>query len=164
MLPIVSEAWHQWGVQMAKIIAQAWIDDAFKQRFIASPVEVLAEHGLIVPSDIKVVVNENSTTWSLSGPGIVIADTYEIPLPPKPEGDHLLQAWAEGDTGGSPVLSVGARVSFGRRVAAKPRASTGGERVSGAERVSGTERISGVERVSSTERVSSAPRASADEE
>jgi hypothetical protein len=146
MLPVASEEWHQWGVQIAQIIAKAWVDDAFKARFMAAPVEVLAEHGLIVPSDVTVKVNENSTTWSLSGPGIVRADTYEIPLPPKPSGDDLLQAWAEGDAGHAPVVSEGGRVAFGKRVAATGRVSTG-PRVASKPRVSSAGRVAGAGRV-----------------
>jgi len=45
---------------MAKVIAKAWTDAAYKKRLIKEPAKVLAEEGIKVPKGVKVQVHENS--------------------------------------------------------------------------------------------------------
>ena len=45
---------------MGKIISQCWIDEAFKQRFIAEPATVMKESGLEVPVELEFKVVENT--------------------------------------------------------------------------------------------------------
>ena len=58
--------------QMAKIIAKAWADDEYKQRFISDPAAVLREEGADVPDGVifKVLEAKENESWLI--------------LPPKP--------------------------------------------------------------------------------
>ncbi len=45
---------------MAKIIARAWSDEAFKGRLISNPREVLAEYKIYMPAGVEVKVLEET--------------------------------------------------------------------------------------------------------
>ena len=45
---------------VAKIIAKAWSDEAFKKRLLAEPDKVLAEHGIEAPAGMEMKVVENT--------------------------------------------------------------------------------------------------------
>ena len=61
--------------QLADLFAACWKDAALKQRFMADPKAVLAEHGMDVPDGMDVNVVENTD------------NCVHIPLPMKPSGD-----------------------------------------------------------------------------
>jgi hypothetical protein len=44
----------------AKVVAQAWIDPAFKEKLLAEPAIVLAAAGVAVPADVTVKLVENT--------------------------------------------------------------------------------------------------------
>ena len=44
----------------AKVIAQAWLDQAFKERLLANPKTVLAEHGIEMAPTTEVRVVEDA--------------------------------------------------------------------------------------------------------
>lgn len=46
---------------LSKLVAQAWLDEGFRQRFISEPAAVLEENGVTVPSGVQVQVNENAS-------------------------------------------------------------------------------------------------------
>ena len=48
--------------QYQQLIAKCWADEAFKQRLMANPREVLKQEGLEVPADMCVQVVENTPT------------------------------------------------------------------------------------------------------
>ena len=87
---------------LARLFATCWKDEALKDRFMADPKAVLAEHGLNVPDGIHVKVVENAD------------DCVHITLPAPPAGgmdlsdDELSNAaggWNPGDNplqGGDP--------------------------------------------------------------
>ena len=60
--------------QLAEIFAACWKDEALKQRFMADPKAVLAEHGMPVPDGMVVNVVENTDT------------TVHITMPAPPSG------------------------------------------------------------------------------
>ena len=60
--------------KMNTLIAACWKDDALKQRFLADPHAVLAEHGMDVPEGMNVNVVENTD------------NTVHVTLPAAPEG------------------------------------------------------------------------------
>ena len=64
--------------KMNTLIAACWKDDALKQRFLADPHAVLAEHGMDVPEGMNVNVVENSD------------NTVHITLPVAPENKSAL--------------------------------------------------------------------------
>jgi hypothetical protein len=45
---------------MAKVIAKAWTDPAYKKRLLSEPEKVVAEEGIKVPKGAKVYIHENS--------------------------------------------------------------------------------------------------------
>jgi hypothetical protein len=47
---------------IARVIAQAWQDEAFKKRLLAHPVEVLREAGLEVPDGMRAKVLQDRPT------------------------------------------------------------------------------------------------------
>ena len=63
--------------QLASLFAACWKDEGLKQRFMADPKAVLAEHGMPVPGgmDVNVKVVENTDT------------TVHITIPAPPSGD-----------------------------------------------------------------------------
>ncbi len=89
---------------LSKLVAQAWLDEEFRKRFISEPAAVLEENGLTIPSGVQVRVNENAsleTPTSTNG-------FYEIPLPAQPAGltDQQIHSWADGDDSDSPIPIV----------------------------------------------------------
>jgi hypothetical protein len=62
--------------QMAKIVAKAWADDEYKQRFISDPAAVLREEGVELPDgmNFKVLEAKENENW--------------IVLPPKPADEY----------------------------------------------------------------------------
>ena len=87
-----------WETTVSKLIAKAWLDQDFYQRFISNPAEILREAGLILEDVAKVIVNHDS----LAVPVLTGADgrttTYQINLPPKPSDitDEQISTWAAG--------------------------------------------------------------------
>jgi hypothetical protein len=59
----------------AKVIAQAWSDEDFKQRLKDDPHAALAEHGIDAPPDTRITVVENT------------ADAIHLVLPAAPDGE-----------------------------------------------------------------------------
>lgn len=86
---------------VSRLIAKAWIDETFKQRFIDQPAAVLQEAGVTLPDDVQVSVNPKALLTSITNldahPGSDLL--LEIPLPPKPAAlnDDDLHAWANED-------------------------------------------------------------------
>jgi hypothetical protein len=42
----------------SQVVARAWCDEAFKMRLLSAPRQVLAEHGMELPEDTEVLVEE----------------------------------------------------------------------------------------------------------
>ena len=59
-----------------KIVAEAWADDAFRQRLIADPKAVLAERGIECEEDVEIQVVQGDKK------------VHYLVLPPKPEGEY----------------------------------------------------------------------------
>ena len=87
--------------QLADLFAACWKDEALKQRFMADPKSVLAEHGMPVPDDMDVTVVENTD------------NTVHITMPAPPTGgidlsdDDLSDAAGGCDMNWWPVYSNG---------------------------------------------------------
>ncbi len=94
---------------ISKLVAQAWLDEEFKNRLIAEPAAVLEENGLSVPSGTQVTVNEGASMEALSNADAMSGDSevYEIPLPSKPAelGEEQVQSWAEESEASSSVVA-----------------------------------------------------------
>ncbi len=48
----------EWNKHWGKVVAKAWADEGYKARLMSEPKAVLAEEGVPVPQDVKVVVHE----------------------------------------------------------------------------------------------------------
>jgi hypothetical protein len=97
---MLRDDWKEYQKSVSRLIARAWLDEEFKQRFISEPAAVLAENNLAVPEGVQVRVNEGASVGSITSLGAGIDDVvYEIPLPPKPEelDDTQIRSWAGGD-------------------------------------------------------------------
>jgi hypothetical protein len=59
--------------EWAKIVAQAWVDETFKQKLLAQPLTVLKEHGIDLPAGTNLKLVEGTES-----------NTITLVLPPKP--------------------------------------------------------------------------------
>ena len=77
--------------QMAKIIAKAWADDEYKQRFISDPAAVLREEGADVPEGVtfKILEAQANESWLILPPKQVDVDSIVM-------GEERLAALAIG--------------------------------------------------------------------
>jgi len=64
---------EQFQKAYAKVVANAWVDDAFKQRLLSDPTTVFKENGVDVPEGVKFKLVESTS-----------ALVYLV-LPPKPD-------------------------------------------------------------------------------
>jgi hypothetical protein len=98
---MLRDDWKDFQKAVSRLVARAWLDDEFRQRFISNPAAVLAENGLTLPSGVQVRVNQeisadSITTLSTNTDSNVL---YEIPLPPKPPelADTQLRSWSDAN-------------------------------------------------------------------
>ena len=92
---------QEYSKRYSQIVAKAWGDDAFKQRLITGPVEVLQEHGIEVPAGARVRIAEGAASTDFLDGEIV------LPLPPKPTSAELSDEELEGASGGISCCSTG---------------------------------------------------------
>ncbi len=100
-MPLLTKDSQESQKAVSKLVARAWLDEVFKERFISEPTAILKENGLTLPSNVEVRVNEQTlgetlTSTSASPNSNLV---YEITLPPKPASliDQQIQSWANGD-------------------------------------------------------------------
>lgn len=95
---------------LSKVVAQAWLDEGFKERFISETVAVLRENGLTLPNGVTVRVNENSSAGSLMNADINVDSNqvYEISLPSKPTEltDSEVQSWSDINDSEEPSIVI----------------------------------------------------------
>ena len=80
----LTQNWQELEATLSKIIAQAWIDEQFRQQFISNPTAILREAGVVIDDLVKIVVKQNGhnvPVLQIGNGGTVC----EINLPPKPE-------------------------------------------------------------------------------
>jgi hypothetical protein len=85
---------HEHAKTYSRIVAKAWDDEAFKKRLLASPADVLREHGIEVPARTSVRVTEDVRSPEFRD-GLIL-----LPLPPKPTSAELSDEELEGVAGG----------------------------------------------------------------
>ena len=90
-----------WQIDLAKIVAQTWADENFRQRFLAEPAAVLREAGIALEDSVKVVVNEDGRSSAVLAGAEAGTTVYEISLPSKPQDLEAEQifAWFDGSSG-----------------------------------------------------------------
>lgn len=148
--PLDCAEWHLWALRISKIVARAWVDEEFKDALIADPAEALNDAGLAVPKGTEVIVKEGATDWSMTGSSLTKVDQLVLPLPPKPEADALIKAWAEGETGHPPILSDEGSVSFEGVPAIEDSAA---RRIVDARRVADARRVGEGRRIADARRI-----------
>jgi hypothetical protein len=98
---MLRDDWKDFQKAVSRLVARAWLDDEFRQRFISDPAAVLTENGLTLPSGVQVRVNQEISVGSITtlsaNPDSDLL--YEIPLPPKPPEltDTQIRSWSDGD-------------------------------------------------------------------
>ena len=48
--------------KFGEIVAKAWADPSFKERLLATPAEVLAEHGITLPEGAQIKILQDTDT------------------------------------------------------------------------------------------------------
>jgi hypothetical protein len=74
--------------RFGQLVAQVWRDPALKQRLLADPTAVLAEHGIAIPDGVEPQVVENTDRA-----------TYFV-FPRQPSADELSDEQLNHTTGG----------------------------------------------------------------
>lgn len=82
-------------MNLAKLVAKTWADENFRQRFIAEPMAVLREAGMMLEGSVKVIANQGTTDCGLVAGTEGGTTVYEIALPSKPTDldEEALYAW-----------------------------------------------------------------------
>lgn len=85
---LVTENWQTVEKVVSKLIAQAWMDEEFKQNLLANPTSELQKAGLSIESNTEVLLSETAVVPSLTTKQTNSATLnnfiLEIPLPAKP--------------------------------------------------------------------------------
>ncbi|NEP43268.1 MAG: hypothetical protein F6K35_30215 [Okeania sp. SIO2H7] len=72
-------------IKLAQLVAKTWADENFRQRFIAEPVKLLREVGIVFEDSIKVIVNQGASDSLLFAGAEAGTKVCEIALPSKPK-------------------------------------------------------------------------------
>lgn len=90
--------WKSWEIQIARLIGQAWLDEALYNRLLNEPAATLRDNGLILEDFVEVQVNQAPDAVPVfqgtEGETVI----YVLPLPPKPDDltDEQITNWIEG--------------------------------------------------------------------
>jgi hypothetical protein len=103
--------WKSWETQIARLIGQAWLDEALYNRLLNEPAATLRENGLILEPFVTVQVNQAPDAVPIlrgtQGETVI----YEMPLPLKPDDmtNEQISDWLK--KGGEIEPSGGVRLS-----------------------------------------------------
>ncbi|MEG5030147.1 hypothetical protein QUB36_19085 [Microcoleus sp. AT8-B1] len=96
--------WRSWETQIARLIGQAWLDEALYNSLLNEPAATLRDNGLILEDFVEVQVNQAADAVPVlrgtEGETVI----YELPLPPKPDDltEEQIRDWLEGRADGFP--------------------------------------------------------------
>jgi hypothetical protein len=96
--------WRSWETQIARLIGQAWLDEALYRRLLNEPAATLRDNGLILEDFVEVRIDQASDAVPVlqgtSGQTVI----YVLPVPPKPDNltEEQIRSWLEGRTEGFP--------------------------------------------------------------
>ena len=96
--------WKSWETQIARLIGQAWLDEALYNQLLNEPAATLRDKGLILEDFVEVQVNQAPDAVPVlrgtEGETLI----YVLPLPPKPDAltEEQITAWLEGRAKGFP--------------------------------------------------------------
>lgn len=102
----LQQGWEEFGNQISKLIARAWLDENFKQQFMDAPKETLASNGIVISEGIEVEIDPDSFSWKIEQIEGSNRAVYKIPLPPKPSeiNEVELTKWSEGTDPAPPSM------------------------------------------------------------
>jgi hypothetical protein len=101
--------WRSWETQIARLIGQAWLDEALYRRLLNEPAATLRDNGLILEDFVEVRINQAPDAVPVlqgtQGETVI----YVLPLPPKPDDltDEQISSWLEGRAEGFPGGTCG---------------------------------------------------------
>lgn len=82
---VLPNNWREQGNSVARLIAQAWMDEEFKARFMREPLPVLADAGIEIPDGLTVEVVEGlEVPWKIVASADAQGATYSINIPARP--------------------------------------------------------------------------------
>lgn len=84
-------------ITVSKLVAKAWMDDKFRQRFISEPTAILREAGVVLGDFVKVIVTQESANSPLLKTADGGAVVYQINLPEKPDylNEEKISDWGK---------------------------------------------------------------------
>lgn len=85
----------EFQMNLAKLVAKSWVDENFRQRFLAEPMAILREAGTILEESVKVIAKEGASASKLQACPEGGTIVYEIALPSKPKDldEEALYTW-----------------------------------------------------------------------
>ena len=95
-------------IKLAKLVAQTWADENFRQRFMAEPVKLLQEAGIVLEDSIKVIVNHGASDSLVLAGAESGTNICQIALPSKPKDLDAEQifAWFEGSSALKQIVRI----------------------------------------------------------
>jgi hypothetical protein len=100
--------WRSWETQIARLIGQAWLDEALYRRLLNEPAATLRDNGLILEDFVEVRIDQDPDAVPVlqgtKGETVI----YILPLPPKPDDltEEQISSWLEGGTQKFPGVTV----------------------------------------------------------
>jgi hypothetical protein len=96
--------WRSWEIQIARLIGQAWLDEALYRRLVNEPAATLRDNGLILEDFVEVRINQDPDAVPVLQGTRGETVIYVLPLPPKPDDltDEQINDFIEGRTEGFP--------------------------------------------------------------
>ena len=100
--------WRSWETQIARLIGQAWLDEALYRRLVSEPAATLRDNGLILEDFVEVRIDQAPDAVPVlqgtQGETVI----YVLPLPPRPDDltDEQINDFIEGRTEGFPPLTL----------------------------------------------------------
>lgn len=87
----------------AKLVARAWVDDAFKQQLLRDPKQVALDHGMSLPDDAVVTVSTAGSGFSVDTSGA--QPSIVLTLPPRPADltDEVIDEWGSSGASWNPA-------------------------------------------------------------
>ncbi len=98
--------WRSWETQIARLIGQAWLDEALYTRLVNEPAATLRDNGLVLEDFVEVRIDQDRDALPVlqgtQGETVI----YVLPLPPRPDDltDEQINDFIEGRTEGFPPL------------------------------------------------------------
>jgi hypothetical protein len=96
--------WRSWETQIARLIGQAWLDEALYKGLLNEPAATLRDNGLILEDFVEVRIDQAPDALPVlqgtRGERVI----YVLPLPPKPDDltEEEIRSWLEGGAKGFP--------------------------------------------------------------